>query len=367
MLDIVPAAMVVIDGQGVIHAFGKAAQSLFGYCEDEVIGQDISILMGSPHAERHAGYLRRYHETGERRMIGTSRVENARHSDGHLFPIEITVAETKVEGLQCFVGFLRPIGANFGDRTEIFSKLGELAHASRISAMGALVTSIAHELNQPLTSIANYAEGLRDLLGKRTDIEGVDEYIGVLDICSRQAIRAGQLIHRLREFVKGGEPHGEAVPVERLVSESVTLALINGFKKSVRLENDVPHGIPAVLVDPLQGQQVLVNLILNALEAMHAEHGSDHLMRIRVKMNTPSFVEFSVEDSGPGIDPDIRDRVFESFLTTKGSGMGVGLAISKQIVEAYGGTIRAEQSADLGGAAFRFTLPVAPGQLPTAD
>ena len=359
VMEAIPAAMIVIDADGLIQAFSKMAETMFGYCEKEVVGKNVNILMSSPHCSRHDGYLRHYRETGERRIIGSTRVENARHRDGHLFPIELSITETVVEDVHCFVGFLLPIGGTDEHRRRLVTMQAELAHVSRVSAMGALATALAHELNQPLTSIANYTEGLRDLLKARTDIDGVEEYVRILDNCSRQAIRAGQLIHRLREFIKGGTPQSQPVAIENLVDESVSLALINGFKRNVVIETAIPHDLPRVWIDPLQGQQVVYNLISNAFEAMDAEHTGNHQVRISAHPAGDTFVEVSVEDSGGGIDPDILATMFESFVTTKSGGMGVGLAICRQIVEACGGRIWAGRAESLGGAKISFSLPVA--------
>jgi two-component system sensor kinase FixL len=184
-----------------------------------------------------------------------------------------------------------------------------------------------------------------------------EQLVDILDKCSKQAVRAGQLIHRLRDFVRGGQPKIELVDAAALVDNSVTLAMINGFRRNVRLETDIPRGLSQVAVDPVQAQQVLFNLIRNAFEAMHADDSAGHRLRISVLPHDENQIEFVIEDSGSGIDPEVADRMFESFVTTKGGGMGVGLSICKQIVESYGGAIWATQSAGLGGAAFHFTLP----------
>ncbi len=359
LLECVPAAMIAIDEQGIVHAFSKSAEEMFGYAEDQVVGQDVSMLMSTALKDHHGGYVDRYLETGDRRAIGTPRVVQARDSDGFVFPISVTVSEVPLEDSRCFVAFMRPVGADESNWRQMKEMLAELAHASRISAMGALATAIAHELNQPLTSIANYAEGLRNILAKRTDIEGSEEYVRILENCSSQAVRAGQLIHRLREFIKGGEAHREAVAVEKLVDDSVGLALINGFKRAVRIDSAIPDNLPKVEVDALQGQQVLFNIIRNAFEAMDAEHTLGNVLKISARPADAGFVEICVEDSGPGIDADVSDAAFDSFVTTKGAGMGVGLAICRQIVESHGGRIWADRSDDLGGAAIHFTLPVA--------
>lgn len=349
--------MVVIDDDGIIRGFGKAAQKLFGYSEEQAIGQNVSILMAPPHAARHDAHLRRYKTTHERRMIGFTRVENACDCNGHVFPVEITLGEAHVEGRTYFIGFLRDVGEQLADRRQLRDILDELAHASRISAMGAFGTAIAHELNQPLTAIANYTEGMRDMLARRTDLADREQLVDILDRCSKQAVRAGQLIHRLRDFVRGGQPKIELADPTALVNNSVTLAMINGFRRNVRLETEIPPGLPKVAVDPVQAQQVLFNLIRNAFEAIHAADGTGGRLVIRVMPHDEDHVEFVIEDSGPGIDPLVADRIFESFVTTRGGGMGVGLSICKQIVESYGGSIWATSSPLLGGAAFHFTLP----------
>lgn len=357
-LAAMPSALVVIDESGIIQAMAKAALDMFGYTESDVIGRNVSILMPQRRAREHDEYLRRYRETGEKRIIGSPRVEAALHSSGYQFPIEISIGETEVDGERCFVGFLRAVKPGDHQRREMKRMLGELAHASRVSAMGALATAMAHELNQPLTTIANYTEGLRNMLARHDELPNRDEYLRVLETCSRQAVRAGQLIHRLREFIRGGEPHVEAVPVEQMIDDSVALALINGYRRTVHFDYRIESDLPPVATDPLQGQQVIFNLIRNAFDAVDAEHGEHHIIRITAHRIDGDMVEVGVEDEGPGIDPELRDTLFDSFVTTKATGMGVGLAICKQIIEAYGGTIRAGASESLGGAAFRFTLPV---------
>ena len=357
ILETSPAAMVVIDDAGIIRGFGKAAQKLFGYSEEQAIGRNVSLLMSAAHAAQHDTYLKRYHATGERRMMGFTRVENACDCNGHVFPVEITLGEAHVENRTYYIGFLRDVGEQLADRRQLRDILDELAHASRISAMGAFATAIAHELNQPLTAITNYAEGVRDILARRSDLADREQLVEILDSCSKQAVRAGQLIHRLRDFVRGGQPRIELTDPAALVDNSVTLAMINGFRRDVRLEITIPKGLEKVAVDPVQAQQVLFNLIRNAFEAMHAGEGAGARLRIEVMPHDADHIEFVVEDSGPGIDPQVADRMFESFVTTKGGGMGVGLSICKQIVESYGSSIWATRSPSLGGAAFHFTLP----------
>ena len=357
ILETSPAAMIVIDESGTICGFGKAAQKLFGYTDEEAIGRNVSTLMAPPHSLRHDFYMDRYHRTGERRMMGFTRVENACDCNGHVFPVEITIGEAQSEGKTFYVGFLRDVGEQLADRRQLRDILDELAHASRISAMGAFATTIAHELNQPLTAIANYTEGMRTMMSRNLDKAEREQLIEVLDTCSKQAVRAGQLIHRLRDFVRGGQPRIQMVDPADLTDSAMTLALINGFRRNVKLDVAIPQDLPPVAVDPVQAQQILFNLIRNAFEAMHADDRDGNILRIEALRHDEDHIEFIVEDNGPGIDPQLADRMFESFVTTKGGGMGVGLSICKQIVESYGGSIWFTKSPLLGGARFHFTLP----------
>lgn len=359
-LDIMPIAMILADHDGIIRAAGHTVEEHFGYSRDELVGQNVSILMGSPHQARHDGYLRHYQETGEKRIIGKPRIENARHKNGHAIAVEVNIGETVIEGHPYYLGFLRLIEAAETNPQQIQTMLSELAHVSRVSAMGALSTAIAHELNQPLTSISNFAEGACDRLKQRADAEDLGEVIEALEICSEQAVRAGQLLNRLREFLKPPAHKTELVPVEEIVDATISLALINGYRRKIELDLDIPGNLPLLRVDHVQAEQVLFNLVRNAFEAMEDDLDHPHKVRISAHELADDKVEILVEDSGPGIDPKVCDRVFDSFVSTKRDGMGVGLAICRQIVESHKGRLVAGESEALGGAKFSLTLPSAP-------
>lgn len=358
MLDTVPLALIVVDQSGIVRAFSRQAEEMFGFVESEVVGQNVRILT-PPHAiDRHDESMDAFARTGRSRIIGANRVEMARHRAGHQFPIEIKVNEITLEDGPGYIGYLRAISNGDLQEREPRAMLAELAQASRVSAMGALATAIAHELNQPLTNIANYTQGLCNLVERQDDFKGRDEVIRVLHLCSNQAVRAGQLIHRLRDFVKGGKPHNAPNAVTEIIRDATALAMINGYKRAVHIDYDIPADLPPALVDHLQGQQVVFNLLRNAIEATDTEKGGQHEILISARQLDEARIEISIEDEGPGIDPAIANSLFDSFVTTKGGGMGVGLAICKQIVEANGGQISAGRSERLGGAAFRFTLPI---------
>lgn len=238
MLDTVPLAMVVVDQHGIVRAFSHGAEELFGFAEQEVVGRNVRMLTPANITSRQDGDSDAFARTGNPHVIGANRIELARHRSGHQFPVELKVCEIDLDGQPGLIGYLRKLNNGDLQEREPRAMLAELAQASRVSAMGALATAIAHELNQPLTNIANYTQGLCNLVERQDDFKGRDEVIRVLHLCSNQAVRAGQLIHRLRDFVKGGRPHSQPNSVAEIVRDATALAMINGYKRTVHIDYD---------------------------------------------------------------------------------------------------------------------------------
>jgi two-component system sensor kinase FixL len=357
ILDTVPDAMVVIDEKGKIMSFSAAAEQMFGYSEAEVVGENVSMLMPSPDRERHDGYLERYLRTGERRIIGIGRVTTARHRDGTTFPIDLHIGETRVGDERVFTGFIKDLTEREQTESRLHDLQSELAHVSRVTAMGTLATSLAHELNQPLTAIANYVETASDLLAQPDD-ENVAIVREALDDCAKQSVRAGQIVRRLRDFISRGETERRVESLTRLVNEASALALVGAGERGIEVEVRLGRADQPVLVDRIQIQQVLLNLIRNAIEAM--SDCANRQLRISSRKEPDGFVKVTIADSGPGLPPAIAERLFEPFLSTKSEGMGLGLSICHTIISGHGGRIWAEPSA-LGGTAFHFTLIDAEG------
>lgn len=352
ILDTVPDAMVVIDDAGRIISFSAAAERMFGYAERELVGENVSTLMPSPDRERHDGYLERYHRTGERRIIGIGRITTARRRDGSTFPIELSIGEAGIGGSRIFTGFIRDLTERQQTEQRLHSLQDELAHVSRVTAMGTLATAIAHELNQPLTAIANYVETASELLAEPSP-ERVAVIREALDECATEAVRAGQIVRRLRDFIARGESERQVVPLGRLVNEASALAFMSVGSRA--LEFDVRIGADElVLVDRVQIQQVFLNLIRNAVEAM--EESAFKRLEISSRKAGGGMIEVIVADSGPGLAAEALANLFQPFRTTKAAGMGVGLSISQTIIEAHEGRLWAEPSPH-GGAAFHLTLP----------
>lgn len=352
ILSTVPDAMIVIDERGKMLSFSDAAERLFGYTQAEVLGANVSMLMPSPYRERHDGYLERYLTTGERRIIGIGRVVFAMRKDGTTFPMELSVGEATGEGQRVFTGFIRDLTDRHRTQERLEELQSELIHVARVSAMGTMASTLAHELNQPITAVANYVEAVRDLLAQ-PDPDDLPEIIEALEDAAGEALRAGQIVRRLRDFVSRGEIEKTVESLPNLINEAVAFGLMGAIEKSIETRLDIDHEAASVLVDKIQIQQVLVNLVRNAVDAM--EPSAQRILTIRTGPDHPGFVRVTVADTGPGVTPDVAAQLFKAFVSTKAEGMGLGLSICRTIVEANGGRIWMEP-AQGGGTQFHFTL-----------
>ena len=351
ILETVPDAMVVIDEAGLIRDFSQAAERLFGWSAAEVAGRNVDMLMPSPYREAHDSYLQRYYRTGERRIIGVGRVVVGERRDGSTFPMELAVGEMRTGDERFFTGFVRDLSERQQTETRMQELQSELVHVSRLTALGEMASALAHELNQPLAAIANYLKGSRMLLAR--DPAPVDRVSEAVDKAAREAIRAGDIIRRLREFVARGETERRVESLSKLVEEASALALVGAKEHGVRVRFDMDPAADLVLADRVQVQQVILNLIRNAIDAMVESKRRDLIVSVRTAEDEMSLI--SVADTGPGIAPDVAAKLFQPFVTTKRTGMGVGLSISRTIVEAHGGRLWAETN-EYGGATFNFTL-----------
>ncbi len=359
ILETVPDAMVVIDEAGRIQSFSAAAERLFGYENTEVLGQNVSILMPEPYRTQHDSYMARYMTTGERRIIGIGRVVVGQRKDESTFPMELAVGEMRSDNRRYFTGFVRDLTERQKTETRLQELQSELVHMSRFTALGEMASTLAHEINQPLTAIANYLKGSRRIL-ERMEGEHVPMLRDAVNQAAEQALRAGQVIRHLREFVSRGESERHIESLPKLVQEASALALVGAKEKGVRVSFRLDPDAPLVLADRIQVQQVLLNLIRNAIEAMQ-DRPRRELVVSTTALPQDGLVEVCVRDTGTGLAPEVAAQLFQPFVTTKKHGMGVGLSICRTIVESHGGKIWAESKPD-EGAAFRFTLRAVDGQ-----
>ncbi len=354
ILATVPDAMVVIDEQGTILSFSAAAEKMFDYQESEVIGRNVRMLMPSPDRERHDQYLTNYLTTGKRKIIGIGRVTTGLHRDASTFPMELSVGEAWLGERRIFTGFIRDLTERQQTLLRLQDLQSELAHVGRISEMGTLASSLAHELNQPLTAVATYCESARDLLDREPDAETLAMVREALEEAAEQSVRAGQIVRRLRDFMSNGEMERRLESLQRLINEANALALVGSRELDIDVQFSLDEHADLVFVDRIQVQQVLVNLIRNAIEAMMCN--DMRCLSVRTASQPDKLVRVTVEDTGSGISEAIAPQLFQPFVTSKENGMGIGLSICRTIVEAHGGRIWFEPG-QKGGTAFHFTLP----------
>ncbi len=354
ILATVPDAMFVCTDRGVIRASSASACRLFGYAESDLLGRLVSDFIDDPRgpiAVRRdmAMAVDRGPETPSPLSL------DVRCASGEVVPVSFVVGDAKLDGIRMFVVLgrdMRPAIAN----EERFHRLNnDLAQVSRLGMMGEMAGALAHELSQPLSAIVNFLGAVDLMMGEEN--ADPERLRNAINRASEQASRAGEIIRRLRAFILRGEADMRAEPLTALVREAAVLALFNTSTFGVRLSYDFENERRLVLGDRIQIQQVMVNLIRNAADAMAAHAGDRRDLVISTTMARDNLIEISVRDSGPGIAPEMLERLFSPLATTKREGLGFGLAISRRIVEAHGGQLSAA-AAPGGGAIFRFTLPV---------
>ncbi len=293
ILDTVPEAMIVIDERGTMQSFSIAAERLFGLKANEAVGCNVKILMPAPYRDNHDGYINRYKTTGERRIIGVGRVVVGQRKDGSTFPMELAVGEMRSGDRRYFTGFIRDLTERQMTEARLQELQSELVHISRLTAMGEMASTLAHELNQPLSAISNYLRGSVRLLEGSSD-ERSATMRDALDKAADQTMRAGQIIRRLRDFVSRGESERRVESVTKLVEEAGALSLVGVKDRGIRVQFKFDAAVDLVLADRVQIQQVLLNLIRNAMDAMESSPTRD--LVVAVAPADEGYVGISVAD-----------------------------------------------------------------------
>ena len=349
-----PDGVAIVNADGMIRSFSPAAEQIFGYRAQDVVGRDVELLIPAPYRREFDAQIDRPRQSEGQRVAGAGREVIARRKDGSRFPIELTVGKVDLDGSVVFAGFFRDISARRRSEKRIAELQQELAHVARLEAMGELASALAHELNQPLTAVSNYAQAARTMsvhAGEESAIVAGELLNKAID----QAQRAGQIIRRLQGFIARGETHRTLENPRAVIEDAAQLGLIGASQRGIRFALEAPNEVEPLLIDRVQIQQVVQNLVRNAVEVLDDWDG-DKQVRLDLTETANNEISVHVSDSGPGVAPDIKGRLFEPFVTTKADGMGIGLSMSRSIVEAHGGKLF-ERTNDWGGATIGFTLP----------
>ncbi|MFK8252395.1 two-component system sensor histidine kinase NtrB [Ancylobacter terrae] len=346
--------IIVIDERARILIFNKACEQMFGISSADAVGQNVKLVMPVEYADQHDEYVGSYIRTGVKKIIGIGREVRGRHVDGTVFPLELSVGEAQTPDGRQFIGILRDLRPRKESEQRLADLQSELVHLARVSAIDEMGAAIAHELNQPLTALILYLQAIRRAHAKGVDL---NEVVGtILDKAAGEAERAGHIIQRMRQFVEKREPERQQRDFDPLVDDAIELTLL-GQRHRIRIDRRSAGELPLVMVDPVQIQQVVVNLVRNAIEA--TSHCADPA--IRIETSCPGgAVKVEIQDNGPGIPEDALAKLFQAFSSTKRRGMGLGLAISRTIAQNHGGDLTVDPGGSGRGACFTLTLPAPP-------
>ena len=354
LLDIAADGIIVIDERATILVFNKACEAMFGYGSEEAIGCNVSMLMPLPRSRAdQRDFLSEIRGRAARQdSTPKSREIVARRKDGTLFPLEVSIADAGAGNARQFIAILRDITARKDVERRFTELQSDLFHVTRVSALDELGLTLAHELNQPLTAITLYLQAVgREL---RATVSPDARAHVILEKARNEADRAGSIIQRLRRLAEKRAPDRRSIDLNAVVDDAVDLTLI-GHDPSVRVRRSYQPGLPAVEVDQVQIQQVVVNLVRNAFDAVRNRIGAEIVVATGVDDRCALF---SVADNGPEIGADQFNDLFQAFKTGKRNGMGLGLAISRSIVQSHGGELVVEPGGSGRGACFVVRLPL---------
>lgn len=358
LMDAAIDAIVLIDRKGLIVDANPATLRLFGYAKTDLIGHNVSCLMPEPYRAEHDGYLGRYMNEGQPRIIGIGREVLAQRCDGSVFPIDLAVGEIRSEHASGFVGFIRDLTTRKAIEAKLAAREKELvqqreriAEVGQLGMLAELASGISHEINQPLAAISTYAQACRRLAAD--PVANADVIVQTLEKINQQAERAGKVVHSMRRLVRHQGVESHTLAINGLLAEVESLLALDPHKLKITCDLDASD--PCVQGDETQLQQVLVNLVRNAYEASVAAPYTVQV-ELRSRVLSRDWVEVAVLDRGDGVPEHLVGQVFSPFVTGRKDGLGLGLSISKSIVDAHGGDLSC-RAREGGGTCFTMLLP----------
>jgi two-component system sensor kinase FixL len=394
ILESVPDALLITDAAGNIAYVNAQFHSLFGYSPDEVLGASLDKLMPDRFRTAHPSHVVEYVKNPHVRPMGDCSGFYAQHKTGREFPVEIYLSPFYADDDMFVIAAVRDISgrkrleeelrrsrdeleervqARTAELEETALRLkteirehtrseerirqlqAELSHISRLGTIGEMTSGLGHELSQPLAAINNYAQG--GILRIQNNKADNKDLIDALQRISREAARASDIIARFRRFAKKEDLQRNWVNIDTLVWEAMRLSELDSEKHGVEVDLHISGVIPQVFIDPLQIQQVIVNLVRNAIEATLEIAGGERFVSVGVSSPQSNQIKITVADNGHGLMAELVDHLFQPFFTTKANGLGMGLSLSHRIVQAHGGELSAHAN-EYGGMTFYFVLPV---------
>ena len=356
IIDIAADAVISIDHNQHIVRFNQGAQHVFGYSRQEIIGRPVDMLLPSQFRAAHKAYVRDFERSDSDSRLMDRRGEIAgRRKDGTTFPARATISSVTHNGITTMTVFLRDISEIKHAEERSRRSLEELSHVSRVNMLGEITASLAHELNQPLTAILANAQAMQHQITPSAAIseETIESISDVID----DAKRAAEVIRRLRSLSERRKYHIEFVDINKLIVDTETLLRSQLIMNQLHVNMELDPALPMVSCDPIQLQQVFFNLLTNAIEATAKRDPPDRRVLIRTTHLKSNAVEISIKDSGTGFKNEPYRNLLKPFFTTKEKGMGMGLAVSKSILQNVGGRLWAENNRG-PGATFYITLPM---------
>ena len=347
--------IVVIDIKGTIVSVNAAVEQIFGFIAEDLIGNSVNLLMPIAFKRKQAFYLEKYLRIFIPKAIGQIREVEGLRKDGSLVPLDMTIAEFPLDGQQYYSGIVRDVSARKMQELQEKEHLEKLAHVTRLGLMGEMASGIAHEVNQPLSAVVNYTKVCLNFIeSENPDLKKIGE---ILQRANQQALKAGQIIHNMREFVKPRKIHRSTVDINELLYEAITIFEADFKQHLVAIRFELTKNLPPVLIDKVQIEQVFLNLIRNSIDALkELPQFTQRQLSVETTLNELNYIVVRVKDNGPGLTPLQREKILTPFFTTKSSGMGMGLSISRSLVEAHHGTLHFN-SKEEKGTTFYFTLP----------